>query len=108
MGLHNGNRDRVLKLLAQGLPQRVIADKLNIARGTVSSYATWARKTGAKVPPRGKGRPRAVITRLPPPVRRWLAGQLPAGTTIEEMIVAIVVDAYHEEKEAGKWPPRRA
>jgi transposase len=93
----NGNRERAVRLLEQGLPQRVVADKLGLARGTVASYRHWARQQGVKIPPRESGRPKAIIARLPVAVRRWLAAELPEGTTIEEMIAAIVVDAYHEE-----------
>jgi len=38
----------------------------------------------------------ALVARLTPDCRNWLLNQMPAGTTLSEMIAAIVEDAYHD------------
>jgi hypothetical protein len=95
--INNGNRERVVKMLRQGLPHAVICAKLNLSRGTVSGYANWAKAQDPSYSDRRKGRPKSVIARLPPPVLNWLADQRPDGAGVEDIIVAIIQDAYHEE-----------
>ena len=97
MAANNGNRARVIELLLQGLPHSVIAAKTGSTINAISFYVGWAKKNGYPLPDRRRGKPRAVISRLPAEVRRWLADQRPEGAEIEDLICAIVVDAYHEE-----------
>ena len=95
----NGNKEKVIELLRQGLPDSVVATRLGLSRGTVSSYGSDARRRGLLHGRRRPGRPRSILNDLAPEVRRWLVAQIPNGGTLEEVVVAIVVDAYAEEME---------
>jgi hypothetical protein len=45
---------------------------------------------------RSGGGVHALVARLTPDCRDWLLQQMPAGTTLSEIIAAIVEDAYHD------------
>jgi transposase len=100
MATNNGNRALAVDLLSQGLPHLVVAAKLRVSSGTIAHYASWARNQGYSIPYRGKGKPRALISTLPCEVRRWLADQVPPGCSVEDVVRAIVIDTYNEERKA--------
>jgi hypothetical protein len=67
---------------------------------TASIYSLLRRR-GWKVKVKSLYRPRAdrgVIVCLPDHVRKWVERQCPLGLRLDEMITAIVTDAYHEEQ----------
>jgi transposase len=97
MPARNGNRARAVELLRQGFSYYAVAAQLKMARHTVSGYAAWARAQGINIPSRGAGRPYCIISALPVHVRFWLTEQVPNGCSVEDMIVAIIMDTYNEE-----------
>lgn len=105
--------------LADGtLSLRQVSEKLGISIAAVKQGATWARREqGAKVRfkyIREKVRPsiavrlddgriksgggiRQLVLRLPNNVGEWLVEQIPEGSTLSDLLVAIITDAYHED-----------
>jgi len=78
------------------LDTEVIAERMGVARVTVNGYISKARAAGLIDGPIG-GNMGHLLRTLPPEVRHWLEGQVPPGSTITEMIGAIIADAYYEE-----------
>lgn len=42
-----------------------------------------------------------LLNRLPQQIQTWLRDQIPAGATLEEVVAAIITDAYHESTDHG-------
>lgn len=99
-----------------------VAEKLGLTRKAVDSAKRTAEEHGVIIPfrrgrpaprkPRpawekecdrgtlqiGRGTVGTLIRSLPEEVGTWLAGQTPEGSTMADVIRAIITDAYHEEK----------
>ena len=78
------------------LDTEVIAERMGVAQTTVNGYISRARAAGLLEGPIG-GNMGQLLRSLSPEVRHWLEGQVPPGSTITEMISAIISDAYYEE-----------
>ena len=78
------------------LDTEVIAERMGVARVTVNGYISKARAAGLIEGPIG-GNMGQLLRSLSPEVRHWLEAQVSPGSTITEMIRAIVIDAYYEE-----------
>jgi transposase len=97
MSFHNGKTAQAIEMVQKGLPQAIVAARLGIRKGTLSNYIRRARKQGIEIPSRGHGRAVSIIAALPQEVGHWLTDQVPEGAKVEEVIKAIVLDAYYEE-----------
>jgi len=51
---------------------------------------------------RRRGSVHEVMLALSPDTRRWLAAQVPVGSSVAEMLAAIVTDAHAEDQEKGQ------
>ena len=78
------------------LDTEVIAERMGVGPKTVNGYISKARAAGLIDGPIG-GNMGHLLRTLPPEVRHWLEGQVPPGSTVTEMIGAIITDAYYEE-----------
>ena len=87
---------RVAKMYNDDVTQEAMAERLGVTVRTVGGYISRARVAGLVGGPHGSNVGR-LLRSLPPEVDAWLKSQVPPGSTITEMIRAIVIDAYYEE-----------
>jgi transposase len=99
MAHNNGNQQRAIALLQKDVPQYMIAAYLGVSEGTLSVYAHAGREAGA-LAKRPRFRPDPMRA-LPPEVHAWLVSQLPDGSSMEELVRAIVTDAYLDAMEGA-------
>lgn len=78
------------------LDTEVIAERMGVAQTTVNGYISRARAAGLLEGPIG-GNMGHLLRSLPPEVRVWLTRQIPPGSSMAEIIGAIITDAYYEE-----------
>ena len=85
----------VAKLHNAGVSMDAIAERRGVSVRTVAGYISRAKTAGlVSGESNSLGR---LLRSLPPEVRRWLEAQVPPGSTVTEMIGAIIADAYYEE-----------
>jgi DNA-binding transcriptional regulator LsrR (DeoR family) len=87
---------RAAKLRNDGYATEVISDRLGVKPSTVYNYISAAKADGLLEAAAGNNIAN-LLRSLPPEVRRWLEAQVPPGSTVTEMIGAIIADAYYEE-----------
>ena len=87
---------RVAKMYNEGVTQEAMAERMGVGQRTVNGYISKARAAGLIESPIG-GNMGCLLRSLQPEVRHWLEAQVPPGSTITEMIGAIIADAYYEE-----------
>jgi DNA-binding transcriptional regulator LsrR (DeoR family) len=78
------------------LDTEVIAERMGVARVTVNGYISKARAAGLIEGPIG-GNMGQLLRSLSPEGRHRLEGQIQPGSTVREVISAIITDAYYEE-----------
>jgi hypothetical protein len=78
------------------LDTEVIAERMGVGQKTVNGYISKARAAGLIEGPIG-GNMGQLLRSLAPEVRHWLEGEIPPGSTVTEVISAIIADAYYEE-----------
>lgn len=84
----------VVDMVRAGVPRKEIAARMGTEVHTVQSCIRYARAHGIVV----RFDPEhARFGYIPLQIRKWLRSQAPAGSTIEDMIVAILNDTYNEE-----------
>jgi 2-hydroxychromene-2-carboxylate isomerase len=84
----------VVDMVRAGVPRKVIAAQLGTPLYTVHSCIRYAREHGVSV----KFDPEyARFGYLPLRIKKWLKTQVPEGATMEDVIVAILNDAYDED-----------
>jgi len=80
----------VVDMVRQGYPRKAIAEHLGVNLHSVHNSIKYARSLGINVEFEQLGF-------VPPRIRKWLKSQTPDGSTMQEMVVAILNDAYNEE-----------
>ena len=88
-----GNYKRTVRLLQAGHSHRIVAEKLGLALGTIRNYSHRAQQAGMLFRC-SQGRPRDILLALPPEPRAWLIEQIPLDGTLEDIIAAIITDAW--------------
>jgi len=84
----------VVDMVRAGVPRKEIAARMGTEVHAVQSCIRYARAHGIGV----RFDPEhARFGYIPLQIRKWLKSQAPAGSTIEDMIVAILNDTYNEE-----------
>jgi DNA-binding transcriptional regulator LsrR (DeoR family) len=84
----------VVDMVRAGVPRKEIAARMGTEVHAVQSCIRYARAHGIVV----RFDPEhARFGYIPLQIRKWLKSQAPAGSTIEDMIVAILNDAYDED-----------
>jgi len=84
----------VVDMVRAGVPRKEIAARMGTEVHAVQSCIRYARAHGIVV----RFDPEhARFGYIPLQIRKWLKSQAPAGSTIEDMIVAILNDTYNEE-----------
>ena len=88
---------RAAQLRNDGHSTEAISKRLGVKPATVYNYI-WTAKADGLVSSDSNSVGR-LLQSLPPEVRCWLNAQVPSGSTITEMIAAIIADAYYEEND---------
>lgn len=106
----------VVRMRLNGDDYDTITKALNISKHVISRKVREARAAGF-LPPRKVGSSRSktsdllksynltrgsvqdVLSTVEPEVKIWLLKNTPSGSTIAEFLVAIVIDAYHDDLE---------
>jgi 2-hydroxychromene-2-carboxylate isomerase len=84
----------VVDMVRAGVPRKEIAARMGTPLYTVHSCIRYAREHGVSV----KFDPEyARFGYLPLRIKKWLKTQVPEGATMEDVIVAILNDAYDED-----------
>jgi DNA-binding transcriptional regulator LsrR (DeoR family) len=84
----------VVDMVRAGVPRKEIAARMGTPVYTVQSCIRYARANGITV----RFDPEhARFGYIPLRVKKWLKAQAPTGSTMEDMIVAILNDAYDED-----------
>ena len=84
----------VVDMVRAGVPRKEIAARMGTPVYTVQSCIRYARAHGIVV----RFDPEhARFGYLPLGIKKWLKTQVPEGATMEDVIVAILNDAYNEE-----------
>lgn len=91
-------RELAVKMLAAGRRYRDVAGVTGLAVNTVASYARLALRDGTLV--RRSRNAASLLAGLPADVRDWLAAETPPGATVEQVVIAIILDAYAEDTAA--------
>jgi biotin operon repressor len=82
-----------------------LAEELGVSRGALYKRIGHMRDHGEEVPFKIVSHKEkatvsiSILKQLQPEVRAWLKSQTPKGSTLSDMIRAIIVDAYHEEND---------
>lgn len=73
-----------------------VAEALGVSVHAAHSLLRSARLHGISTSPLVST---ALLIGMEPPIRAWLESQTPAGATVGDVILAIIIDAYYEDKE---------
>ena len=87
---------RAAQLRNDGYSTEVICERLGVKPATVYNYI-WIAKAGGLLEASINNNMVHLMRSLPPEVDAWLKAQIPEGSTITEMIRAIVIDGYYQE-----------
>lgn len=85
--------DMAVTLTAKGLCTEDVAKIMAIKTVTVLTLLHNAVKRGLRI----DRKPRFTMAMLPDEVAHWLLGEIPEGSTLADILAAIVCDAYYEE-----------
>ena len=100
---------QILVMLKAGLTGVEVARRLGIHRSTVSITKSRLHNTG-HLPPRAPRKStfvygdqfKRLYQQLPLETRLWIDSQTPKGGRPEQVVMACVIDAYHDAQEAGQ------
>jgi hypothetical protein len=95
--------ERIMAVASVEKTRADVATELGERPDAVQRAYRHAKNKGIHIPQRGRALHKAWLKAsltaygLPPEVETWLIEQMPTGTSLPDLIRAIIVDAYHEE-----------
>jgi hypothetical protein len=84
------------KMSRAGYPRKAIAAHMGATVWQVNCYLNYAKRIGEKIDVEAGS---MLLRQLPAPIIVWLRNQVPAGGSVDDVIRAVLTDAYHEDME---------